>query len=146
VDRYVLARNIMLLWLAHHAPAADLFAIWFSLGLSASAHASLHRALDALTGPSVTDHLAKIGIAFWRPEDRRLIGDVLCEWKEMRLEWEQIQAQRGDVLRRFIKMDAGRIAPALTERLLFLHGLSEPRSSQLSDQLQEEIVAYFAGR
>lgn len=144
VDRHVLARNVLLLWLAHHAPAAHVFAVWFSLGLSEAAHASLHGALEALTGPSSADHLTRIGIDVWRPEDRCLIVALLRDWREMRLEWDRIQAQRRQVLRRFIKMDEDQLASSLTTGLLNLHSMSEPRSSALFDQLRAEVAAYCA--
>jgi hypothetical protein len=105
IDRHLLAGNVMLLRLAHHAPAAHVFSVWFSLGLSAPAHASLHAVLDALTGPSSTDHLSKIGVEFWRLEDHRIIDNVLRDWKRMQLEWEGIQARRREVLHWFIKKE-----------------------------------------
>jgi hypothetical protein len=143
VDRHMLARNIVLLWLAHHAPPAHVFAVWFSLGLSASAHAALHEALDALTGPSCSDHLAKIGVGFWRPDDRSRIGDVLCEWKQMRLRWERIQTQRRELFRRSRNPSMGHRRLGSNPLRISKITMSEPDSDALLEQLDKEMAAYF---
>jgi len=98
-DRHVIARNALLLWLAHHVPAAHVFAIWFSIGLSADAYASLQRALSALTGPAAAEELSAIGVDFWRTQDRACVDRVLRDWSGLRLEWSSVQAMRWEVLR-----------------------------------------------
>jgi hypothetical protein len=143
-DRHVLARNVVLLWLAHHAPAAHIFTIWFSLGLSASAHASLHRALDALAGPSCTDELAQISVDFWRPEDHRLISGVVREWKAMRLEWSRVQELRAAEFERFLNKNLAQIAAdGVAGALFMLHDMSERGSYELKAKAKVELMEYL---
>jgi hypothetical protein len=143
VDPHMLARNIVLLWLAHHAPPAHVFAVRFSLGLSASAHASLHQALDALTGPSCANHLAEIGVGFWRPEDRSRIGDVLCESKQMRLQWPRVQTQRRELFRRSQIPNMDFMRPGFAPLRLSGLSMSEPHIDALREELEKEMAAYI---
>lgn len=93
-DPHVVARNVVLIWLAHRADAAHVFAIWFSLGLSDAAHASLRQALAALLGERAEDEMAAVGVAFHRREDREAVEAVLRSWESWRLEWDVVQAAR----------------------------------------------------
>ena len=66
-DEHVVARNVLLVWLANHAAAEHVFAIWFSLGLTPEADAALREALDALTRGTSTDAMelhATVGITY----------------------------------------------------------------------------------
>jgi hypothetical protein len=142
-DRHLLARNIVLLWLAHHVPATHVLAVWFNLFLSASVLALLRQALDALTGPCCTDHLAKIGVDFWRPEDRRQIGDLLRDRKGMQLGCWRVIHLRAGVLNHYLNLDVeDQIAGGLSTGLFTLHRMCEPRCRELENDCQAEIAEY----
>jgi len=93
-DTHIVARDVLLVWLSHHAPPEHTFAVWFSLGLTAAAHASLHGALQKLTSSLSTLELEKAGIKFRTPMDRNHVLAVLQEWSVWIFDWQSVQAQR----------------------------------------------------
>jgi len=129
VDPHVVARNAVILWLAHHAPAAHVFGVWFSL----------------LTGTAADEELSAIGLNFWRPEDRTHVYRVLRDWGEMRLEWSNVQATRWDVLRQHWKLesrDEMRAAARAKAKFELLPQTMADSSVPL-DAYAEELCAYY---
>ncbi|KAJ1460001.1 hypothetical protein M885DRAFT_510505 [Pelagophyceae sp. CCMP2097] len=99
-DVHVMARNVVILYLAHHAKRAEhVFQVWFSLGLSHDANADLVAALKALTGEGALDALAQVGATFRTAEDWRQVSTVLQNWKLWDMfHLQSAQAQRSVVL------------------------------------------------
>ena len=104
-DEHVIARNVVLLWLAHHADAEHVMAIWFSLGLTAAASAVLVEALRVLTGDDADVHLKEIGVSFHTPADAARVRSVLQAWGSWQLSWQEVQAHRRDTLRRHLQKE-----------------------------------------
>ena len=101
---HVVARNIVLLWLLrHHDSAEDIYAVWFSLGLSARAKAALDAALAALSG-NCEAQLAGIGVDLYSTEDRAAVGRVLREWASWELSWSRVQELRQAYLCKHFKV------------------------------------------
>jgi hypothetical protein len=93
-DKYVIARNVVLLWLAHHAEPHVVFAVWFSLGLTPRTAKLLLSALQTLAADEAGERFAEIDIRFFSDADRESIMAVLHEWSTRQLDWRTIQQQR----------------------------------------------------
>jgi len=107
-DVRVVARNVVLLWLMHNATASDVFAVWFSLGLTPAADDALRRAVAALTGADAGVHLAAIGARFRCDDDRAQVTAILQGWVAKH-SWVEAQEARTEFLATYRKCTAAEI-------------------------------------
>jgi len=104
---HVIARNVLLLWLAHnHESVEDIFAVWFSLGLSTEAKAALDAALAALTGEQADVQLEQLCIDFESTDSRKAVTEVLREWATWELSWSRVQELRKACMCMHLKKDS----------------------------------------
>lgn len=144
-DGHVVARNVLLLWLAHHTTTEVLFSVWFSLGLTATATAAVRYAITSLTGPAADKHLAEIGAHFRTPSDREQVSAVLQSWVDLKLPWVKAQVMRTRAIASHLKIDPQELVSRLTTELhvrFQIHSMSMEPSEISMTALETELAAY----
>jgi hypothetical protein len=96
-DKHVIARNVILLWLAHHVEPHQLYltlSFWFSLGLTPCIAKVLRSALATLAADEAGERFAEIDVRFFSKADREIVIAVLRDWSTWQLDWRTLQQQR----------------------------------------------------
>lgn len=155
-DKHVIARNVVLVWLAHHAEPHQVFAVWFSLGLTPSTSEVLHSALATLAADEAGEQFAKVDVSFFSDADREEVLAVLRAWSTWRLDWTTIQRQRKAKLLDFFSRNAekhltfeqliesakGSFQMAVhTPNMMQCKGKNHP--GHMPETAMEEVGAYF---
>ena len=144
-DARVVARNVVLLWLIHNATASDVFAVWFSLGLTAAANDALCRALAALTGDDADAHLAAIGARFRCSDDRAQVTAIFQGWLAAKHTWAGTQALRMEFLATHFKVSAANVPHTFGKTASVVLGMLGPTVGVSMADLQvmvDETITY----
>lgn len=141
-DVRIVARNVLLLWLAHASTSDVVFSVWFSIGLAATANRALHDAFGTLCGPGGGDALTSIGVQFASPHDRDRVVQTWREWSTAALQLSEVQTMRTRTLVKQFKVSKRKIPDVFAG---FLAGvLKSPGGQPCPDvaHFAEEAKAY----